>query len=507
MQIELYNFSKKSNSTARPNVTTATVLECQLKDKTSMLAPTIIVRPNLIQGFSPAAFNYAHIAYWQRFYYISDWEYDNAVWVCRLACDILASFRTQIGNMNEYILRSSYEKDGSVIDPVYGVKTVAQSQLTSVPTVYIPIYSAGFFIVGIIGKSSTAAMGAVTYYQLTAAQTTTLLNYLLSDTFFQDNASGAEVSTDLLKLIYNPIQYVVSCTWFPFAASSIPAEFKTEVPYLDFGWWQVPVGSPLPYRLLQNVGVMNKTFDITVPHHPQEARGEYLNHSPFTTHVLRLAPFEDVIISDQYITGDDKIHGQIDVDPISGNGVLNVYIYTSSNLNKMLISRTSQKIGVDIQLSQVGVDYYGGLSTALKATVNMSTQYAGMVGGAIGSILTLNLGGAVDSAAALGAYSANEDLMLQAYNYDVTKQMAPQLLSSGHNGSMIDYKQFNYLCSTFCIVTDNDNDRLGSPLCKIRTIKNIPGFIVVMNPSVNINCTDIERTTIARFMSAGFYYE
>ena len=107
MQIELYNFSKKSNSTARPNVSTATVLECQLKDKTSFLAPVITVRPNLIQGFSPAVFNYAHIAYWQRFYYISDWEYDNAVWVCHMSCDILASFKTQIGNMNEYILRSS----------------------------------------------------------------------------------------------------------------------------------------------------------------------------------------------------------------------------------------------------------------------------------------------------------------------------------------------------------------------------------------------------------------
>ena len=97
--------------------------------------------------------------------------------------------------------------------------------------------------------------------------------------------------------------------------------------------------------------------------------------------------------------------------------------------------------------------------------------------------------------------------MVEALRADVIKQTAPQVLSSGHNGSMVDYKQTAYLCSTFNIVTDNDNTRLGSPLCKIRTIKNIPGYIVVMNPSVDINCTDPERTAIANYMSAGFYYE
>ena len=505
MQIELYNFAKKSNSTAQPDIVNATTLECQLKDRTSLLKPIITIRPNLIQGFSPAAFNYAHIAYWQRYYFITDWQYDNAIWECHLSCDILASFKTPIGNMSEYILRSSYEKDGRVIDPVYGVKTVSDTQLTTLDPLYISTYTAGFFVVGIIGSSINATMGSITYYQMSAESLAQLLNYLLTDDFFTHEMSGLEITTNLAKLIYSPVQYIVSCVWYPFQMSAIDSNFKYETVTINFGWWGVAISTAV-YRLLRNVPVMTKNFELNVPKHPQQSRGEYLNHAPFTTHVLKIPPFEDIVISDQYLTGTDTIKGVLNVDPISGVGVLSVYSWNGSRYTTLL-SRVSQKIGVDIQLSQIGVDYYGGLSTLYKGTVNMTTQYAGAVGGALSSLVSLNVGGAASAGTALGTYLGTEDMMVEALRADVIKQTAPQVLSSGHNGSMVDYKQTAYMCSTFNLVTDNDNTRLGSPLCKIRTIKNIPGFIVVMNPEVNISCTDPERTAIVNYMSAGFFYE
>ena len=509
MQIELYNFSKKNNSTKIPPTAFATILNCQLKDQVSFLSPVIIVRPNVIQGFSPAAFNYAHIPYWQRYYFITDWVYINACWECHLSLDYMASFRDYIGNSSQYILRSSYEKDGNISDNVYAIKTEYDITATQVPTIYNSVYTAGFFILGVIGRNSDASIGAVTYYQMTAAQVSALLNLLLTDTYFDVDI---EINPSTLKALYNPMQYIVSCTWYPFSMSEIPSEFKTSASTIMFGWWGVSTGSNMGYKLLQNVPTIYKSFTMPIPTHPQAAsRGNYLNHSPFAQHILKLAPFSDVVIGDQYINPGDRMAVKLHVDVISGVGSLNVDIGTSENVFKAKVSRESQMIGVPIQLAQIGVDYFGSISQMFKDAANMTQTYTGTIGGmATGLISTLFTGdvnAGISAVTNYAAYDVTEDQLLTAYHYDVIKNTAPQLLTTGHNGSLSDYKELNYFTSVFYRIADADNARIGSPLCKVRTIKNIPGYILVQNPTIDINCTDLERKSIVATMAAGFYYE
>ena len=82
MNVELYKFTKRLNSTARPTPSAGTSFSCELKDETSFINPILKFRPDhLTSGlFSPSAYNYAYIAYWQRYYYITDWKYINGLW-------------------------------------------------------------------------------------------------------------------------------------------------------------------------------------------------------------------------------------------------------------------------------------------------------------------------------------------------------------------------------------------------------------------------------------------
>lgn len=509
MQIELYNFSKKNNSTKIPSTSFATILNCQLKDQVSFLSPVIIVRPNVIQGFSPAAFNYAHIPYWQRYYFITDWVYINACWECHLSLDYMGSFKEYIGNSSQYILRSSYEKDGNISDNVYAIKTEYDISSIQVPTIYNSVYTAGFFILGVIGKNTEASVGAVTYYQMSAVQISALLNMLLTDTYFGEDV---EVSASTLKTIYNPVQYIVSCMWFPFSMTEIPSQFKMDVSTINFGWWGVSTGLHMGFKLLENVPTIFKEFKITIPQHPQAAsRGNYLNHAPFSQHILKLAPFSDIVLGDQYINPGDRIDVKMHVDVISGVGSLNVDIVTSENAFKAKISRECQLIGVQIQLAQIGYDYFGSASQMFKDAASMTQTYTGTIGGmATGLISTLFTGdvnAGISAVTNYASYDVTEDQLLTAYHYDVIKNTSPQLLTTGHNGSLSDYKELNYFTSIFYRIADADNARIGSPLCKVRTIKNIPGYILVQNPTVDINCTDLERKSIVATMAAGFYYE
>ena len=508
MQIELYNFSKKNNSTKIPSTSFATILNCQLKDQVSFLSPVIIVRPNVIQGFSPAAFNYAHIPYWQRYYFITDWVYINACWECHLSLDYMASFRDFIGNSSQYILRSSYEKDGNISDNVYAIKTDYDVISTMLPTVFTSVYTGGFYILGIIGKNTQASVGVVTYYQMTGQQVKAFLDLLLTDTYFDQDI---EINPSTLKAVFNPVQYITSCQWFPYAVSAIPSEFKETAGVINVGWWALTTGSSTAYKLKENVPSIRTEITENIPTHPQASRGNYLNHSPFTQHILRLAPFSDIVIADQYIEPGDKLRVVINTDVITGVGIMSVNILTSQNAFKVKISSESQTIGVPIQIAQIGVDYFGSISQMFKDAAQMTQTYTGTIGGLatglISTVFTGDVNAGISAVTNYAAYDVTEDQLLTAYHYDVIKNTAPQLLTSGHNGSISDYKEFGYFITVFYKVTDADNARIGSPLCKVRTIKNIPGYILVQNPTIDINCTDLERKSIVATMAAGFYYE
>ena len=110
MTVTFWNFSKKSNSTARPSGTAAGTFDVKLKDACGILHPVLEIYKDA--SFNPHNWNYAYIASWGRYYYVSDWQWVLGRWECTLDVDALASYRTEIGNASKYILRSEERRVG-----------------------------------------------------------------------------------------------------------------------------------------------------------------------------------------------------------------------------------------------------------------------------------------------------------------------------------------------------------------------------------------------------------
>lgn len=514
MNVTFYQFSKRTNSTKIVDVS-GTGMTCELKGSTSIFAPVLIIK-NVPTAWNPI-WNYCYIPGFDRYYFVNNWTWINGVWECALACDVLASFKTEIGSMSEYVLRSSYESDGRIVDTSYVAKTQVQTDMTLLPEFYVRVTTAGFYIIGIISNEQNATQGAITYYQMSPAQMARLREYMLSDTFLQNEGLTNLtdfVPADATKVIYNPYQYIVSCKWFPFPMSAISDDFKHSVSVISFGWWNTGTGFSA-YRLDANIDEYSRSEDITLSWHPQSQnpfnRGEYLNHAPYTTRVLRLAPFPDVQLPDEYLEYGNHLTIELRCDFITGIGYLILYARDSGNINIMQMARLSAMLGVDIQLAQIGADLLGAEVAYARSTLSYiqgaSNDLSSNLESAITSMAGGSAGGAISAGAGLAMALVSRDVFTEGRMADYMRNAAPQLLTTGQNGSFAAYGLNNYLCTTFFIIIPEDNDQLGRPLCKIRTLNTIPGFIMVRQPDVAIACFEVERAMIAGFLASGFFYE
>ena len=79
--------------------------------------------------------------------------------------------------------------------------------------------------------------------------------------------------------------------------------------------------------------------------------------------------------------------------------------------------------------------------------------------------------------------------------------------STGTDGAYCATKENWTLDTIFTEIVDEDNTRLGRPLCQIKTLSNIPGYIQVAEGDVDCDATLAEKATIKSYLEGGFYYE
>lgn len=471
MQVILYNFSKRENSTKEvaPNNPTAKTLNCQLKDECNFTNPVLLISPNILPGtFSPAAYNYAKIQYWSRYYFVKNWTWKNAVWEVELAVDVLASFKGEIGNTETYIERSSYAFDGTIMDNIYPTKTNFTIQHTSLADSWNGVlYTSGTFVIGCLNYQSSNHIGSVSYYALTQSQLNSLLAYLYSDSIFND-AGISEIGEGLWKSLFNPFQYIVSCIWFPF---STPA-FGSVSTAIKVGYWSTSVNGIMVNNTAE------KTFVTgTIPVHPQAAaRGEYLNYAPYSRHTLYVPPFGAIPLDTTFKTIGRYIYSAVMVDHITGEATIRVSICASSSSTDELNIQTerSAMLGVPIQIASIMVDAERGINGAINTITSALSQNAsGIISGVTDAVLS---------------------------------QM-PKVATMGSNGSFTTNIMSPMLVSEFAHLVDEDRAELGRPLCQVRTINTLSGYIKCVNADHAFSCTADEKSMINTYLKDGFFYE
>ena len=166
---------------------------------------------------------------------------------------------------------------------------------------------------------------------------------------------------------------------------------------------------------------------------------------------------------------------QIWVDLLSGLGILTI------SCNGVVLNRIETRIGVPISLSQVTRDYIGAVSNVASA-----------VGSAITGVATANPLAVIGVVSGVG--NAVEALQPRSNTIGTTGSYA------GLNG---DFK----LDHQFFRPVNADNTHNGRPLCEVRKINTLSGFIIVQDGDVAINGTSTEDQQIRSYLESGFYYE
>lgn len=453
------------------------------------MAPVVQLERSVLDNV-PDTWNYAYIAIFGRYYFVTNVTWEECFWEIQMEVDVLASYRTQIGNSSHYVLRTNSNTtnyDPMITDVMYPATNDVSLYQYELLSGFVSSIATGMYVVGIISGNDTNAVGAVSYYAMTAAEFGDLKEALLTDDNLEtmELTSGGtwnitDMSQELFKTMYNPYQYIASCMWFPIGTAAISGSTVTSIP---IGWWDYNLNGKL--ITAQNVVLGEGPGSIHA--HPQAStRGDYLNYAPYTRCTV-FGRFGTVPLDLSFFDADDdSITLSYTVDLITGQCRVRISSYQSTEVSPHYhhIAERDFLLGVPIQLAQIGTDYLGAAVTAVDAAAST-----------VQNALSLNIGGAVSSAAH-GIYNTLNAAM-------------PQMATSGANGSFINID--STLNTTFSFqhftIVDEDIDHKGRPLCKSKTINTLTGYILCADGEFDISCLAEERTMIEEFLTTGFFWE
>jgi hypothetical protein len=469
--VSFYNFSKKINSTAQPQAGSGTDIDCVLKEDSSLVSP----RFQLLLGSMPS-WNYASV--YGRYYYVTDWTYvRNSLWECTLVTDILATYKTDIGASTLYVLRSSAAYDGSIVDTLYPAKTDGTFQAVTVASPFLQNVQSGTYVIG-ISSGDVPTYGTTTFWAVDSANLNALMQGLAND--FVSIANGFslnDATLELQKALINPFSYINSCIWYPLDYGDMPIVgtlHNINVGGIDIAanGNYINASSPL------------ETFTLSwqIPEHPQaQARGQFMN-AAYRKLFLEIPPFGSVELDASICARFTHVTAEITMDATSGKACIRIGAGNSAGTITELLEKYETMLGVPMQLSAVYRDMFNGLIAGASGVV-----------GTVASAMTGNIGGAI---AAAGAGIG-----------DAMNTLKPRLQNIGGQGAFASFAGTATLYAQFIPLPAEDLSHVGRPLCDLRQLSSIPGFIQVMDGDINIGGFSEEAAYIKEQLEGGFFYE
>lgn len=449
IEIEFYNFSKKSNSTARPN--NGTVISCELKRETTFQSPSFLIRYDMNDFLS---FNYCK---WKdHYYFINEVTSINANQI-EVSCreDVLATYKEEIGNYTCFIERSS-KQNKLYPDAMYLPTEDWQSTATIVGeplNTFVNGYFPNFII-------RTTASDGINLYYMTNEEMNDLLKFMWSDGTWKDLISDA-----WMKLFFDPFKYILSVEWTPLRLSAFKSFFTT----VHLGFWDSGVnGNQLggtyeapTVKFSYDLSFSNPLYD------PSDFR--YWN-SNFSRYAVKI-PFIGVINID--ITKTNK--GQLVADYFfdAASGLCDVWL--ASGQNKIAHYQFSLSVPIEIGY----------------ANTNM-TNLIGNTTGAVANVASGNIIGSITS-----GLSAIQN---------VTSPEVSVIGSTGTIAGVLENKDASSICYTrSSTVVNGVTD--GYADGHTRKLNSLSGFIKCRNASVSINGYSGDQESVNMFLNTGFYYE
>lgn len=481
MKLVLNTTLKRQNSTFQPIFGDAfdfTFTDIKFRTPTSIHAPVFIVRPQTVlntETMLKSECNYAGF-----FFNDSAVSPDYFLWVndiivntdgtLTVACsvDVLAQYKTEILEATLFVLRSASTRNVKLGDSAS--PTLLDDVSTSVPipqTIFANNFNNGAYVVGIL-NDDVQAVGVPHYYVMTQTEWSSFTQSLLSSVDWLA-ISPSEISSELQKALVNPMQYITSAMWLP-----VPVQTSDEqLTAIPVGFWEIPDSSAKRWTGAFTV----KTFNVTLPMHPQAAALEFLNYPPYSNFRLTLEPFGNIDLPG-WVQGGTTISGLIYVDPSTGDASLHL---TAEN---SVIGTFYAKVGVELQIGQTVADF-----SQLNKTDLIESGLAAVSG--------------IDNFFGVGAI---ENVASGVMSGLTARATAVQ--SSGTRGSIAAYIDVPRVVGVFKRVSSvNYNSVMGRPLCTNVKLSTLSGFTLCAAGEIQVSASPAERAAIKNYLTTGFFIE
>lgn len=462
MQATFYSFKKKKNSTKQP--TGGTALNIKLLDNVSVITPRFHLMGNI------ETFTYNYVKWNGRYYWISD-KISITTTTLEIGCtkDPLASWKSDIGSSEQYVLRSASEWDGNITDMLYPTKITRKLLYSARHDVFDHIN--GFFVLGfIVDPVSNYGRGTVSYFPMTRADLTATLARF---------SSGAEIFGT------NPMNFITSCTYIPLPVATYLVSTATNI--------TVKLGAVMSLQITfhdyaalyidASHQILEWNTIVEIPKHPlASTRGEYLNASPYMEYKLIAGPFGEVRIPPELCIGITDTTLRFRIDLVTGSGSMSIMEPTQGGMDMRIKFSSFCQLGTQVQLTSLIGPTVQQLASVIPGLISMGTGIA--TGRPQEAISGMN-------SAILSSLDA----------------MKPTVYSHGTNGTFVDYVEDVYVEAQYVEPVEDYKIDRGRPLCKVKTINSLSGFIMCSQASIELTATDTEIAEIVNYMNQGFFYE
>lgn len=478
MDITLYRFSKRSNSTKRPSGSGIGTYACDFIQPTSIHNPSIILYASDLTDVLTA--NYAKFN--NEYFYVSDIVINTRDSVTlQLSKDVLASFKTEIGNTTARILYSS--TNYNVMIPDTRIATTSKWEVTQIKSDDSTFTSKKrYYLLQLMGHNATSNVGTTTIALLTQDQMDTLDSVLMTSNFLeglkQDFTNG--ISDCLIKCLYYPYNIL----------DFINNAGTSQVSNIRFGTYTP--NPPVPGALIFK--------DYVMPNGKLVINAEDYDLRPYKyndfrdgsgyTQIRYSHPFcGECEISADLMMQYDTLTEQTIVDPLSGAMYVNLYGMNNEAaiVNSELLATIAGQSAVEIPLGQIQMSPLSAVHSIIGGAI-------GVVGGALAG------GGA---GAIIGGTLATANSL----------QSPTQVIAGGSIQSCVNSERQNfhkYIRIGHRVLGDepaNMATLYGRPNGDFLQIGTLTGYVQTENASISADAPEEEINAVNAALNGGIYYE
>lgn len=458
MEVRVYRFDKKTNSTKKP-VAEGTSLDVTLKNGCDIYNPVLLI--NTTSNLFDNPYNYAKI--YDRYYFIRDIKsIRQDLWELHLDVDVLATFKDDILS-NTCLVEFDETVNTTIADSRLPVKSapVKTGNIVSMRSI---MREGGTFLFGVNGK------GSINTFAFTSMDTINDITDSIGDwadalfdgvdlsleglcdaavRFFKQSATAGSANNNIR-----------SCLWIPWAINTVAVK-PVVIGNYDTGY----TGYTITTRTVTH------NFNVAIPWQFDDWR----NKSPYSNVYLYIPYIGFMSYTADELNGSSTLTIQFSIDQITGS------------------------VSAVVKCGEYIIGAYGG-SSGITVPIGMSNVSPQQVLGSVaGSVSSLAVGNAVGMGASLLT--------------GLTSVISPMATSIGSFGNGSGATQPEAIA---CYVYTHDipaspssyAEVIGTPSYVCKKLSTLSGYVKTGNASIAVtgaSATEIEK--INAIVNGGFFVE